>query len=311
MELISAPNRCVEYEDLRLASDLLAASAMVLSMPASGFAATQVLENWEGLADADPFDGMGNRTWVGDTSAFEVFRADWPSGVGADKQDFGSATERALRSSHASNLGPNTVLTDITSELDASKPLEWSVYIAGNSAEITTSKRVDFILAANTSDVATVEAPDASLLGYKLAVWDPRAAGDDSHEALAFSDSIVLWKSTGSDDRWVMVGGSQVGPINLRDGWNLRVSRSTSGQWAVAASNAPEGTVALPLFDVSDASIDLSQGTWFSGVSWLTTATDASDFGFDEFSFIAVPEPLSGSSLFVTAMWIGVRRRGL
>lgn len=254
-----------------------------------------ISESWESAALENPFTGSGDLTWTGDTDAFAIVAADWPSGAGADPQDFGPNTEKAIRSSNAPNPGPSTILTDIGAEFDDGAPMKWTVYVAGNAAAISTNKRVDLILVSNTNQIAGsggVEEPSANTLAYKLTLWDtPGNLPDDAHEDADFGDSLVLWKSTNVDNEWIVVAGIDIPAADLDLGYNLQVTRSSSGRWKVGYSNAPKGAaVGPPVINVVDTSVFLGTASHYSGMGWLTTSTDATDFGFDDFGFM-IPEP--------------------
>jgi hypothetical protein len=265
-----------------------------------------LVETWESQATQNPFLGTGDLIWSGDVSAWAITTATWPT---SPAQDFAGA--RSLRSdNHGSLSGApvvETVFTNISSEVDFSRSIEWSVFFSGNSAIISVEKRADFLLLADTPSAAIIEDP-LGLNGYKLTLWDPRADAASnvpplSHEAAALADSLTLWRVDDTDDRWRVVGSIPLGTEidDIREGWNLRARRDPDGTWSIGfATGAIGQTPPLTSLGIDPGAPDLSNfiGTAFAGVGWLApnnTTNDHRDFGFDNFSVTAVPEPSAGA----------------
>ena len=234
-------------------------------------------ESWE-TVERGPFSGSGDLQWVGDLSAFEIDSATWP-------REFDLVGSRSLRSAESAESSTSTVVTDISDEFDASQDFSWSIYVSGNSAEITTGKRIDLILLSDSGDSSKLELPD-SINAYKLSLWDPVSGGSPGHAGAALSDSLSLWKVSSSDSAWELIGSYELmSPANLNQGWNFSVNRSATGQWTVAFANGPSGTpVGAPVITAEDNSLTLDGGSHFSGLGVLTTSGDSHDFGFDNFS---------------------------
>jgi hypothetical protein len=286
------------------------------------------VETWESQAPQDPFVGTGDLAWTGDVTAWAVTTATWPT---APAQDF--AGVRSLRSAnHGSINGGDTavetVLTNVSGEIDFSKPMEWGVFFSGNSATINTSRRADFILLADVPDAGTVENPDGILNGYKLTLWDPLSDAvsnipPSSHEGSTSGDTLTLWRVDDTDDRWRQVGSiALAGVDDLREGWNLRARRDPDGTWSIGmASGAIGQTPALTSLGVDPDPPDLANFVVaYSGVGWSApnnTTNDHTDFGFDNFSVAAVPEPtgialsIAGLAILFVARLAKRGRRGL
>ena len=242
-----------------------------------------VSESWETL-DKGSFDGSGDLLWFGDISAFEIDSATWPIG-------FDLNGSRSLRSSASTEAVTATVVTDISTEFDASQSFRWSVSVSGYSAEITPRKRIDLILISDTKDTSKLETPNDDINAYKLSLWDPTARTGTSHAGAELSDSLSLWKVTSNDSEWQLIGWYELPhPANVNQGWNLRVHRSAVGKWTVSYSNGSPGTpVGSPVVSVVDTSVLLESASLFSGFGIVTTAGDSHDFGFDSFAVISSP----------------------
>jgi hypothetical protein len=263
------------------------------------------IESWESQAAVSPFTGTGDVNWTGDVSAWAITTATWPT---APAQDF--AGTKSLRSSNHTSIAGGadsveTVVTNITSAVDFTKPMEWGVFFSGNSISIQPSRRADFILLSDTSTVGTIEDP-ALLNGYKLTLTDPYANATDnvppsSHAGASLADSLTLWRVADNDDRWRVVGSIPVASTDdIRDGWNLRARRDVDGTWSIGFANGVIGqTPALTSLGIDAGAPALSafSGSVYAGVGWTApnnTTNDYRDFGFDNFSVAAVPEPSVG-----------------
>jgi hypothetical protein len=283
--------------------------ALVLAFGLTRFAGAELLETFESRP-IGPFGGVGDLMWTGDPGAWGITTATWPT---APAQDF--AGVRSLRSSsHRSTPGTQeveTVITDISSELDFSKPMEWSVFFSGNSISIQPNRRADFILLSDRAGPIPPEQPDGALNGYKLTLNDPYANATDnippsSHEGAALADSLTLWRIAAPDDRWRVVGSIPLGVTDdIRDGWNLRARRDVDGTWSIGFVNGPIGQVpALTSLGIDAGAPALSAFDFISyaGVGWTApnnTTNDHTDFGFDNFRVVAIPEP---TTAFIAAL---------
>lgn len=276
-----------------------------------------IIETWESQPAQSPFTGTGDLTWTGDLSAWAITTATWPT---SPAQDFGGS--RSLRTTnHTSAAGGaqivETVVTNITSEVNFSAPLEWSVFFSGNSASIQPNRRADFILLSDAQATNEIEDP-SSMNGYKLTLNDPYANATDnippsSHAGAALADSLTLWRVAGGDDRWRVVGSIPLGSTDdLRDGWNLRARRDVDGTWSIGFANGLIGqTPVLTSLGVDAGAPPLSafSGNVYAGVGWTApnnTTNDHTDFGFDNFRVAAgvIPEPMSVMLLGVAACWL-------
>jgi hypothetical protein len=215
----------------------MVATATVINV-AQFTAGAIVAETWESQANTDPFTGTGDLTWTGDVRAWAITTETWPT---APAQDF--AGDHSLRSAnHGSVAGApvvETVITDISSAVNFAYRMEWNVFFSGNSASIQPSRRADFILLSDNSNVGVLEDP-TGLNGYKITLWDPFADGTSntppsSHEsAVGLADSLTLWSVDSTDDRWRVMGSIPLGATDdLRDGWNVRAVREATGEWSI------------------------------------------------------------------------------
>jgi hypothetical protein len=261
-----------------------------------------VAETWESQANTNPFTGTGDLTWSGDVTAWAITTATWPT---APAQDFAGA--HSLRTSnHGSVTGApvvETVITDVSSAINFSQRMEWNVFFSGNSASIQPSRRADFILLSDSSSVGLLEDP-TGLNGYKITLWDPFADGTantppSSHEsAVGLADTLTLWSVDDTDDRWRVMGSIPLGATDdIRDGWNIRAVRESTGQWSIGFVNGPIGGVPA-LTPIGSDTVNLSafSGPTYAGVGWTapTTDNDFTDFGFDNFRIgTVVPETAS------------------
>jgi len=280
---------------------LLLIAVFCLGAAVGNQASGEILETWESQPTTnDPFDGNGDLTWTGDIASYRVATETWPT---SPAEDF--AGDKSLRSQNHPADSVETVVTNITSAVDLGNPMEWSVFLSGNSTTIQPSRRADFVLLSDTSDVADIEDPGTvnGVNGYKLTLWDPYSAAASntpptSHEAAGgHPDSVSLWTVDDTDDRWRVVGFVGLGATdNLRDGWNLRVRRETDGEWLIGFANGAIGqTPSLTSLGV-DTTADFSGATsFYGGIGWRapTTDSDNTGFGFDNFSVssISLPEP--------------------
>jgi hypothetical protein len=278
---------------------LCAAAIFFAAIPAQA----DLMETWElPMAAANPFNGTGDLVWTGDLAAWAMTTATWPV---SPAQDF--AGVRSLRTTHhGSTADPalsvvETVVTDISSELDLAQQMEWQVFFSGSSVSIQPSRRADFILLSDVSDPSVIEDPNELLNGFKLTLWDPYFDDVDnipssSHEGAAIMDALTLWSVDDTDDRWRVVGSIPLDDPNLNEGWNLRVLLDTDGSWFVGyATGAIGQTPGLSLLGVAAPNpLNYLAGA-YSGVGWgaPTTDSDSTQFGFDNFSVAAVPEPSS------------------
>jgi CheY-like chemotaxis protein len=181
---------------------------------------------------------------------------------------------------------------------------------------IAVTGRTDFILLSDRAGPIPPEQPDGALNGYKLTLNDPYANATDnippsSHEGAALADSLTLWRITAPDDRWRVVGSIPLGATDdIRDGWNLRARRDVDGTWSIGFANGSIGQVpALTSLGIDAGAPALSAFDFISyaGVGWTApnnTTNDHTDFGFDNFRVVAIPEP-AGAFLAVIAMLFG------
>ena len=247
-----------------------------------------LIETWES-ATAGDFGGTGDVTWTGDTSDFRIASAKWPRGP-----DFEGS--RSLRSGGSSAAGGTiaTVVTDISSAFDSSAAFRWSVFLSGNSADITTSKRVDLVLLADTHEVDVIESPLKRMNGYKLSLGDPLSAGGLGHAGASLGDSLSLWRVTSDQDEWQLVAAHAFDEsdfpsgVNINAGWNIEVTRSPEGQWRIAFSNGALGMLPMnTVLTLTDNTLPLSGTEWYSGLGLLANSGDLNDFGFDQFTAIS------------------------
>jgi hypothetical protein len=204
-------------------------SAILVYFCLASPATAELLETFESQPTGS-WGGVGDLIWTGDPGAWAIDTATWPF---SPAQDF--AGQRSLRSSnHRSTAGMQeveTVITDISSELDFTKPMEWSVFFSSNSITIQPNRRADFILLSDRAGPIPPEEPDGALNGYKLTLNDPFFDATDNippstHEGAALGDSLTLWRIAAPDDRWRVVGSIPVGATqDIRDGWKLRARR--------------------------------------------------------------------------------------
>lgn len=296
--------------------------ALALSISLLSSAHAEILETWESQPATNPFAGTGDLTWSGDVAAWAITTATWPT---SPAQDF--AGQRSLRSANhgstAAGQVVETIVTNISSEFGLTNPLEWSVFLSGNSISIQPNRRADIILLSDTSNVGAIEDPDNAMNGYKLTLNDPYADGTDnippsSHESAAVADSLTLWRVTDADDRWRVVGSIPLGATDdIRDGWNIRARLNSNGTWEIGFANGAIGQVPVLTslgFDVGGPTPSTFVGTAYAGVGWtapFNTTNDHSDFGFDNFSVRVVPEPTAAllAALCIVSVAIGRRRR--
>jgi len=240
---------------------------ITVNEPASG---GSVEETFESSSTQTTFDGAADLTWVGEYAAYDIVAGDWPSSY-----DFGTSSEKSIRSKSSGSTIHTTMLTDISSIMTTSDTMTWEVFVSGNSAPITTQKNVHFILLADSSSPSTVESPTAAFQGYRLSICYYDSA-----------DRLVLYKSTDSDASWVAVSSAALSDPdfgNVNQGWNLKVERSSSGQWTVYNARGSKGTTPSQVIQVTDTSVNLSGSTWYAGMGWYSTSSDSPDYGFDDF----------------------------
>jgi hypothetical protein len=283
----------------RWASSSLRALAVTFAL--TSFSHADLFETWE-TAKSDPFNGAGNLTWTGDLAAWAHTDATWPMFPDGGQVFAGGGS---LRSAHHRTVMANavvveTVITNISSEADFSRPMEWSVFISGNSIVMQPNRRADFILLADTPDVGAIEHPNFALNGYKLTLDDPyanpiNAHPPHSHQASNLADALILWRVNENDDRWRIVGSIPLGSTdNINAGWNLRVRRDVDGTWSIGFANgAPGQTPALTSLgiDAGGPALVSFAGSAYAGVGWAAPPPDNWEFGFDNFRVFAVPEP--------------------
>jgi hypothetical protein len=278
-----------------------------------------VAETWESQANTDPFTGTGDLAWTGDVRAWAITTATWPPTPSS--QDFAGA--HSLRSAnHGSVAGApvvETVITNISSAVNFAYRMEWNVFFSGNSASIQPSRRADFILLADSSNVGVLEDP-AGINGYKITLWDPFADGTSntppsSHESAALADSLTLWSVDSTDERWRVMGSIPLVNPNLNDGWNVRAVREATGEWSIGYANGAIGTVpTLTPMGFDTVSVSAFSGPTYAGVGWVAPITDNdhTDFGFDNFQVESVV-PEAGSlvvwSMLLATAGFGVRLR--
>lgn len=263
-----------------------------------------ISETWESRP-VGSFNGLGDTFWEGDTDSFEISNSTWPTGL-----DFDGF--RSLRSNSNAGGITSTIMTEISPAFDAAADFSWSIFASGNSAGITSSKRLDLILLSDSNVPSSLESP-SNINGYKLSLWDPLASGGEGHAGAALGDSLSLWKATGSDTEWQFVDAHELGSsVDIDLGWNLGVTRSSGGEWNVSFANGAPGTLpSAPVITVVDNAVPLNGDKWYSGVGVLTTSTDAADFGVD--NFVAVPEPSTSVLILgvfaLGVLWLRVRRK--
>lgn len=295
---------------MKTTSHIIAIIALLTFIPAITTLG-EILETWEsGTLNAGV---NGDLVWVGDTAAYDVASAIWPTDPAIDFEG-----DRSLRSENHDGTNPQTIVTRIDSQLAFHKDLTWSVFFSGNSVIISPSRRADFIVLADTSDVNDIEDP-GTINGYKVTLWDPYATATDntptsSHEDSTLGDSLALWSVDEDDDRWRVIGALELGATatdNLRDGWNIKVTRKNNGDWYLGYSNGAYGTKITNWTLVGSDTVPMSvfsNTAVYAGVGWLApdnTENDHTDFGFDNFH---IPEPATISLIGLLGAFLGFRR---
>lgn len=237
------------------------ALTFLLSVFYSSSFADGLLEGFE-VENQDPFNGSGELTWTGDVGDFEITTATWPR---EPNPDF--AGDHSLRSKGGSELN-STIVTDISTAYSSTLTVRWEVFVSGNSADITNGRGFAIILFVNSSNISNIE--DGSVNGYRLRLADPDG-GD--------GDGFYLEKASGSG--WSKIDEYSISPSpNINEGWNIAVERESDGTWNWGFSNGAIGTSVTLSESVVDN--DHTSGD-YSGMYWYSSATDANDFGFDNF----------------------------
>lgn len=250
--------------------------AATLLLPGTLVAAT-IVENWEGEA-AGPFDGSANLAWLGEATSFAIDTATWPV---SPTPDF--AGSRSLRSPNVDVALDLTTVTSIAGTFDATKTMEWSVFVSGSSQSITNTPR-DFslILMSDSSTAANVEA--GLINGYRLRLGDNPAL-------VASTDSLLFEEANGAG--WSILANNPLlgADRNINEGWNLFVQRSPAGVFSYGFANGAIGTAAPLSFSTTDTTVTSAS---FAGMNYRSPATGDNAFGFDNFRVAeaaAVPEP--------------------
>lgn len=209
----------------------------------------------------DPFGGTAELTWAGDISDFMITTSTWPYGSDVDFDG-----DYSLRSKDNGELN-STIITDISGTYNSSLKMHWEVYVSGNSASITLSKGFAMILFVDSDNISDIE--NGNVNGYRIRLADP-SGGDP--------DGLYLEKASGSG--WGKIDEIQTGSANINQGWNIIVERIADGTWNWGYSNDSLGSPVTLSETVTDN--DHLSGSW-AGMYWYSTATDAADFGFDNF----------------------------
>lgn len=255
---------------------IVGAAALTAGSPIVGHAQviTNVFETWESQATG-PFTGAGDVTWVGDTAPFRIATEAWPS---APAQDF--AGTKSIRHTNAV-ASTSTILTSFS--LDSDSPTLWQVFVSGNSADVTSGLGFDLILMSDSSNAADVEAGNVN--GYRL-----RLAGT--------TDSLFFQEANGGGV-WTTLSSLPFGfGANINTGWNILVYRETGGTWTYGYTTGTIGSAVARVNPTSDTTVTSSS---FAGMSWFSPASDAGDFGFDNFLIVTIPEPTS-AALFLGSL---------
>lgn len=241
----------------------IAAGATVSFQTLLGQVVTNVYETWESQPTG-PFTGAGDVTWTGDTGPWQIATAAWPS---SPAQDF--AGSRSIRHTNAA-ASVSTIVTPFV--LDFTRPTTWSVFVSGNSAEVTDSRGFDLVLMSDSSDPAVIEAGNAN--GYRLRL-------------VGATDSLFLQKANGAG-AWNTLNSLALGfDANIRQGWNILVHREANGEWTYGFTTGAVGSAVSRGNAIVDTTVTSST---VAGMSWFSPATDANDFGFDNFLIVSVPE---------------------
>jgi len=242
---------------------------------------TNVWETWESQATG-PFSGAGDETWIGDTGPWQIATAAWPS---SPAQDF--AGSRSIR--HTNTVASDSsVLTSFS--LDPSRPTTWKVFVSGNSADVTATRGFNLVLMSDSSDPASVEA--GTMNGYRI-----RLAGG--------TDSLFLEEANGAG--WSTLNSVVVGfSANINQGWNILVHREGDGQWTYGFTTGAVGTAVSRGNAIIDTTVTSST---YAGMNWFSSATDANDFGFDNFLIVSVPEPSAAMIAAAGGGVLGALRR--
>ena len=246
------------------------------------WAPAAVVETWESAPLQAVFDGVADRTWLGDIGAFAIEPATWPDGT----YTFGYSDTHAIRSSGVISAdGLYTIVTDVTDPADPALLIEWSVFVSGNSIAIQSGYWFQAVLLANTADPAAVASPDAAFAGYKLTVNSRTVDG-------VSGDYITLWRCAPGEAGWTALDQGYLGTAAVANGWNLHVARMPDGAWTVSHVRGAKGTAPEANFTVTDTAVDLSTGPWYAGMSWRTKAgSHAAKFGFDDFAVTSAEPP--------------------
>ena len=235
---------------------------LVLVFSSTQLLADEILENFETGAQ-DPFNGNSNLNWIGDVGDFEITSAGWPYG---STPDF--TGENSLRSKDIGELN-STILTNISSIYSSSKKIRWEVFMSGASAFITSSKGAALILFVNSNNISKVE--NGTVNGYRIRLCDPSSSA-------GWYDGLYFEKANGIE--WIMIDSVHTGDANINQGWNVVVERSSDGSWSWGYGNGAVGSEV----SLTESIVDNTYSTGsYSGMNWYSIASEAADFGFDNF----------------------------
>ncbi|MCF8235397.1 MAG: T9SS type A sorting domain-containing protein [Bacteroidales bacterium] len=214
------------------------------------------------VENQSPFNGSAELTWTGDLSDFDITTSTWPYGSSVE-----FAGDHSIRCNASVEVN-STIITEIANAYSSELTVRWEVYVSGNSADITNTKGFSFILFVNSNNISNIES--GAVNGYRLRLTDPDG-GD--------GDGLYLEKASGSG--WVKIDEVSISPSpNINDGWNILVERESGGTWNWGYANGALGTTVTLTETVVDN--DHTTGD-YAGMNWFSSATDASDFGFDNF----------------------------
>ncbi len=258
-------------------------------LPAS---AATVSETFEGEATGT-FDGTADLTWLGDTGSWDINTAAWPT----DHNFNGS------RSLQGNENGTFTIATDISSVYSDSQTVDWSLFLSGtNKRDVWPNNpggyHFSLVLMSDSSDAADIEA--GNMNGYRL-----RIADDNTNTAQPWADTFYFEEANGAG--WQTLETVETGAnISYHEGWNLAVSRDSSGEFSWGWAQGDYGTAVTQDNTVTDTT---TTGSTYSGMT-LWGGGQSNYIGLDEFSVTSVPEPATPLMVIVMlAGSLGIRRR--
>lgn len=262
----------------------------VLLLPGTSIA-TAILETWEGETNG-AFDGTANNVWLGDATSFFIDSAAWPV---TPAQDF--AGSHSLRSPDTNAALDLTAVTSVSGTFDATRTMEWSVFVSGGAQSFTSTPR-DFslILMSDSSNAANIES--GSINGYRLRLGDNPCC-DSTSDSLLFEEANGSGWSTLTN---IDLGGDR----EIRTGWNLLVQRTPAGVFTYGFANGAIGTPVPLSFSTADTTVTSAS---FAGMNYRTPATGDNAFGFDNFRVVAIPEPATLALLGLGFAGLGFSRR--